>query len=404
MCAYKIKSPLPVTEGGTTKQSFTANTVICSGTSTTGALQNVTDTGTLFYALTSSGASALPVWSPLSSATFFEPLASDPSSPVIGQVWYNTTTNLFKGARAGAGSTTWVTKSSLPASLTAGSGGGTPDDALSFGGATSPGSQVYRYTESTDSWATKTSLSSARASLFGCGLTAGDCLAYGGTLTSTGLPTGVTERYDGTGDSWTTKSSMGTAVTYGASGGDADTAMQKGGRSSVGGNGIYLTQLYDGSGDSWSTVANLNVNIAQNAGCGTSSDGLSYGGSNVSILDTTATEQYDGTANSWTIVASMNTSRHSAAGSGIVTQAYGWGGENDATGGAIGSAEYYTSVMNTWTAIASISFPAYRQGRGSRAGTAGSAIRFGGSTTIGSTNVTQILETPSVTIVTFTVT
>lgn len=53
---------LPVANGGTGDTSFTAYSVICGGTTTTGALQNVSGVGTSGQVLTSNGASALPTW------------------------------------------------------------------------------------------------------------------------------------------------------------------------------------------------------------------------------------------------------------------------------------------------------------------------------------------------------
>ena len=51
-----------VAGGGTGDTSFTAYSVICGGTTTTGALQNVSGVGTSGQVLTSNGASALPTW------------------------------------------------------------------------------------------------------------------------------------------------------------------------------------------------------------------------------------------------------------------------------------------------------------------------------------------------------
>jgi hypothetical protein len=51
-----------VAGGGTGDTSFTAYSVICGGTTSTGALQNVSGVGTSGQVLTSNGASALPTW------------------------------------------------------------------------------------------------------------------------------------------------------------------------------------------------------------------------------------------------------------------------------------------------------------------------------------------------------
>lgn len=54
--------PWPVKQGGTGDSSFTAYSVVCGGTSTTGALQNVSGVGSSTQVLTSNGAGMLPTW------------------------------------------------------------------------------------------------------------------------------------------------------------------------------------------------------------------------------------------------------------------------------------------------------------------------------------------------------
>ena len=53
---------LPIAGGGTGAATFTAYSVICAGTTATGAFQNVSGLGTSGYVLTSNGAGALPTW------------------------------------------------------------------------------------------------------------------------------------------------------------------------------------------------------------------------------------------------------------------------------------------------------------------------------------------------------
>src|SRR3954468_16331376 len=55
--------------GGTGDTSFTAYSVLCGGTTSTGALQNVSGVGTSGYVLTSNGASSLPTWQAAGSGT-----------------------------------------------------------------------------------------------------------------------------------------------------------------------------------------------------------------------------------------------------------------------------------------------------------------------------------------------
>src|SRR5687767_4901933 len=51
-----------VASGGTGNTTFTAYSVICAGTTSTGAFQNVSGVGTSGQVLTSNGAGALPTW------------------------------------------------------------------------------------------------------------------------------------------------------------------------------------------------------------------------------------------------------------------------------------------------------------------------------------------------------
>jgi len=61
---------LPVAGGGTGAASFTAYAVLCAGTTSTGAVQNVSGVGTTGQILTSNGAGALPTWQAAASGGF----------------------------------------------------------------------------------------------------------------------------------------------------------------------------------------------------------------------------------------------------------------------------------------------------------------------------------------------
>lgn len=68
--AADFHNPLLVTEGGTQLASTTAYAVMCAGTTSTAALQQVSGVGTLGQVLTSQGASALPQWGAAPVQTF----------------------------------------------------------------------------------------------------------------------------------------------------------------------------------------------------------------------------------------------------------------------------------------------------------------------------------------------
>ncbi len=74
---------LPVAGGGTGVATFTAYSVICAGTTSTGAFQNVSGVGTSGQVLTSNGASALPTWQTVGAgvATSSLPAPVNPIDP-----------------------------------------------------------------------------------------------------------------------------------------------------------------------------------------------------------------------------------------------------------------------------------------------------------------------------------
>ena len=104
--ALTLTAALTVPNGGTGDQSFTAYSVLTGGTTSTGALQNVSGVGTAGQALTSNGAGALPTWQNVSGS-------GTVNSGTAGQLaYYATSTNAVNG------SSVTVSGSTITASLT----------------------------------------------------------------------------------------------------------------------------------------------------------------------------------------------------------------------------------------------------------------------------------------------
>ena len=126
--------------------------------------------------------------------TQIEVLASDPSNPVEGQVWYNSTSNVLKGSvltTAGA----WATGGSLNTGRRNMAGAGVSNSsALGFGG-DSPPTPGYANTESYNgsSWTEVADLNTARGNAGGNG-TQTSALAFGGTPNPAKT---VTEQWNG---------------------------------------------------------------------------------------------------------------------------------------------------------------------------------------------------------------
>src|SRR5210317_2230753 len=113
--------------------------------------------------------------------TDIEVLSSDPANPVQGQVWYNSTSNVVKGASvtsAGA----WATGGNLnTARNSLGGAGATKDAALAFGGGPPPAPTAVAITESYNgtAWTEVNDLNSQRAYVAGAG-TYTSAIASGG--------------------------------------------------------------------------------------------------------------------------------------------------------------------------------------------------------------------------------
>ena len=173
--------------------------------------------------------------------------ASDPTNPIIGEVWYNTTTNALKGQ----GATTvgsWATGGNLNIarnSINQGSSIGTQTAGLAAGGVTVPVARTNS-TEHYDgsAWTTVNPMNNSLSSRGTAGTqTAG--------LAAGGLPNPVavtsTEEYNGT--SWTAVNAMNNARGYGfVSTGTQDAAMAAGGYNPPV-SFVTATEFYDGT--SW---------------------------------------------------------------------------------------------------------------------------------------------------------
>ena len=208
--------------------------------------------------------------------TNIEVLSSDPSNPVEGQVWYNSTSNVLKGSTLTAAGA-WATANSRNAAMRHFFGTGNVPTTITAGGQNTPGAQ-----------------------------------------------SGVTEIFDGT--SWTEVSDLNTSRAYAGMSGDSTAALASGGQAP--GSGA-LTEIWNGSG--WTEVNDLNTSRFSATGAGSSTSALAIGG-RVSPPNIANTEQWNGT--NWTEVGDLNQARAKASSQGIVTAAVIAGGE-PGPGGAL---------------------------------------------------------------------
>jgi hypothetical protein len=303
--------------------------------------------------------------------TNVESRSSDPSNPVEGQVWYNSTTGALKGASVTtAGS--WATGGTTNTGRRSPGGAGIQTAALEFGGNSNPGSPPYsvnisnteKYNGTT--WTEVADLNTGRGyAARGSGGTQTSALHFGGTPPVTN----ITESWNGT--SWSEVADLNTAR-YNLSGAGADNT------SSLAFGGIYppgqiqaITESWNGS--SWTEVGDLNTARASLAGFGIKTSALATTGEDPSRVS--LTESWNGS--SWTEVADTNAVRNGAGSCGADnTSGLIFGGhESDPAGGNVGKTELWNGT--SWSEQADLSGPVYYQGQAG-AGTSAAAISFGG--------------------------
>ena len=141
--------------------------------------------------------------------TSIEVVSSDPSNPLLGQIWYNTTSQTLKGLEFGAAA--WSTGGNMGTGRSNLGGTGTQTAAVVFGGIApgSPGNNVTNLTEEYNgsSWTNGGNMGTARRAMASAG-TQTAALGSGGYITP-GTTTNVTEEYNGS--AWTGGGAMNTA-------------------------------------------------------------------------------------------------------------------------------------------------------------------------------------------------
>ena len=288
-------------------------------------------------------------------------VASDPPSPTIGDVWYNTTTNAFKYAGTGVGS--WASAANMPTGRMGMRSGGTLTAAILWGGDDSwnPVPSTFEYDGST--WTTGGTTSTGAV---GYGMGAGSqtsALSMGGYVGPTGGTKSTAEAYNGT--SWSTITSLPTGL-YNAGAAVVGTSTDGnvfGGRDSPTLADTAKNQNWNGS--AWTELNDLTAVSYAGQACGNPSAAIYFGGTaNLSNI-------WNGT--SWTTSpASLNLNRSEVAMSGSATSALCFGGSP--TG-------LLTELWDgtSWTEVADLGTARFgKNGRGSQLTSSDTAITMGG--------------------------
>ena len=288
-------------------------------------------------------------------------IAGDPPAPIVGQVWYNSTSTVLKGYGA-QGTGAWASGGALntgrrqiASSVMAPSSG-----MLGAGGTTPPSTAVVEKYDGT-SWTEVNNINTGRRNAGGCGTVNTAVVIAGGQTSGTPTITAICELYDGT--SWAEVNNLNAVKTGMAPGGaGSSTAGLLAGGSAP--SNVDQTESWDGT--CWTELNNLNTAKESVTQFGTQTASVVAGGWSTTYL--AETETWNGT--SWTEVNNLNTGRGWATGGGSTTAGIVFGGT---TGTATGVTEKWDGT--SWTEVADMATARETMGGG---GSQVAALAFGG--------------------------
>lgn len=312
-------------------------------------------------------------------------VSSDPSNPVEGQIWYNTTTNLLKGYALGTAS--WATGGNMTTAQRANAGSGIQTAALTFGGVNpvtgSSGSVItQKYNGST--WTTTGNLNTARYAMNAAGTqtaTYGNG-GYGAGIAPAGY-TGKTETFNGT--SWSNATDSPRYVSSGTGCGTQTAALVGGGYDNTNWNLsclLYTSGTWT-TGPSYASPTGLGAQGAGSAGSQTSA--IIFGGYIPPAAVGVGSQTYNGT--SFSNAPNLNNAAY-RSGAGTQTAAIAFGQLDPSPSGASNWTELYNGT--SWTTTTGSSTPrGDTQQNSANSAPNSAALIFGGQnssgTIIGST-------------------
>jgi hypothetical protein len=260
-------------------------------------------------------------------------LATDPTDLIPGQIWYNSTSQTFKGAVFQVANPTngvWLS-GGMTIKSGGGAGAGTQNAGLCFSGGGqdfetgNPNDRDY-FTEEYNgtSWALSSNMNTGRQEVGSATSgTQSSALGFGGVNLITGIYLDATESYDGS--SWTSVSNLNTARTTVGGAGTQTAALSFGGINNSN-TTVDATEEYDGT--SWISVNNMNSGRKGFADFGLQNSAFAAGGYAYGTIQS-QTEEYNGTI--WSVGTNINTTREDIAGAGVQSAGLAFGGRNGAT-------------------------------------------------------------------------
>jgi|TARA_E500000318_G_C3519782_1_gene195890 hypothetical protein len=310
--------------------------------------------------------------------TQIEVVSSDPSNPVEGQVWYNSTDNVLKG-NVVVSASFFATGGSLNTARYGFSGTGTQTAGLVAGGSTPSNTGITELYNGSN-WTETTDLNTARNQTSqGTAATQTATIVWGGYPSYPGSYRTETELWNGS--NWTEVNDLSYGQSNGGAAGTSTSAIFGGGTVQPGnpysGDFSVLSQSWNGT--NWTTVNDINTARYAMNSAGGGADNTSaviFGGlSGPSPYQSRAfTELWNGT--NWTEVNDMNTGRIMTFGTGATaTAAVAIGGQTTPPSTNKSETELWNGT--NWSEDTNIPTATYN---GASGGTSSSAFTAGGQT------------------------
>jgi len=299
--------------------------------------------------------------------TNIQVLSSDPENPLLGQIWYNSTSNTLKG-RGTIASTAWSSGGTLNTARKYQAGAGDSNSAsITFGNYPREAiTELYNGA----SWTEVADLNENKGLFSGTG-TSTSAITAGGNADPGKSQN--TELWNGS--SWTEVANLPAVISRNVLGGTQTSAVSSGGE----GPGGETADANSWNGSSWTEISDMNQAHQLNSGCGASStNAISVGDFKFNPESppvAAVVESWNGS--SWTEVSDLNTGRSYTTSSGFsntdVTTSGGQAGDNP------GAAYALTEIWNgsSWTESADLSTA--RGLSGSIGGASNSALQTGGT-------------------------
>jgi len=261
---------------------------------------------------------------------------SDPSNPLIGEMWYNSTSNSLKG-QINVASASWATGTNYPTSVRDATGFGTPTAAIIMGGNAPPTTSAAN-TYDGSSWTSTTAVPAAVSGADSAGpQTAG--LFVGGT--------NQTANYDWNGSSWSANPTLPVGRTGHATVGGAAVQTAALAISGEGGAGAG-TSTSSWNGSTWTAGAAIPSWSQGTSGGGTPAAAFVQG----HTATGTGTKNYDGST--WTAGNAANNGHNYGGAGGPATNGITFGGTQTPNPG-VRTAQAETYDGTCWTTSASMS-------------------------------------------------